>query len=169
MKPVSYHARAVSASDADKVRQVVREYLADRDSPCPTCGYNLRGLDSDKCPECGEPAALVIVADERRQREAESRADARRRFGPWWTHLPGASWLVAYLGVSLMKGPAGAGQHPRVPGWAMLATLAGTLLVMVCFGVARRSKLRSVAPGRLALVQIALFLPAVVVYLLWAL
>ena len=64
MKPVSYHARAVSASDADKVRQVVREYLADRDSPCPTCGYNLRGLkDENVCPECNAPVGQSLLGD----------------------------------------------------------------------------------------------------------
>ncbi len=157
----------MGTSDADKVRQVVREYLADRDSPCPKCGYNLRGLDSDKCPECGEAAALAIVADERRSRDAQERAEARRKFGPWWAHLPGASWLVAYLGISLLKGPAGAGQHPRVPGWAMLATLAGTLLVIVV--VHLREKRSPGARGRLALLEAILFLPVLVVYLLWAL
>jgi hypothetical protein len=33
-------------------------FLADRDVPCPGCGYNLRGLPSDRCPECH--AALSV-------------------------------------------------------------------------------------------------------------
>jgi hypothetical protein len=28
-------------------------YLARRDVPCPSCGYNLRGLSEGTCPECG--------------------------------------------------------------------------------------------------------------------
>jgi hypothetical protein len=29
------------------------EYLARHDVPCPSCGYNLRGLEKPVCPECG--------------------------------------------------------------------------------------------------------------------
>ena len=28
---------------------------ADRDAFCPHCGYNLRGVGSRRCPECGKP------------------------------------------------------------------------------------------------------------------
>lgn len=38
----------------------IAAYLADRDLPCPTCTYNLRGISSDRCPECG--AHLTIEA-----------------------------------------------------------------------------------------------------------
>jgi hypothetical protein len=34
--------------------QRLARYLADRDAKCPRCAYNLRGLASDRCPECGE-------------------------------------------------------------------------------------------------------------------
>jgi hypothetical protein len=40
--------------DADRLR----DFLTNRNVPCPVCGYNLRELKSDRCPECG--AALVI-------------------------------------------------------------------------------------------------------------
>jgi hypothetical protein len=30
----------------------LKAYLADRDTKCPGCGYNLRGLASSTCPEC---------------------------------------------------------------------------------------------------------------------
>jgi len=36
------------------------EFLADRDVPCPGCGYNLRGVATDKCPECGAVLELEI-------------------------------------------------------------------------------------------------------------
>lgn len=47
-------------------------HLADRDVPCPNCAYNLRGLTSDRCPECDqqievgvnltEPAVGALIA-----------------------------------------------------------------------------------------------------------
>jgi predicted Zn-ribbon and HTH transcriptional regulator len=40
----------------DERRERRRAYLAEHDVECPACGYNLRGLPDDVCPECGEPA-----------------------------------------------------------------------------------------------------------------
>lgn len=31
----------------------LRTLLADRDVPCPKCGFNLRGITCGACPECG--------------------------------------------------------------------------------------------------------------------
>lgn len=44
----------------------LRDYLASRDAPCPHCSYNLRGLTSDRCPECSQPLALQIALAEPR-------------------------------------------------------------------------------------------------------
>ncbi len=33
-------------------------YLAERDVPCPKCGYNLRGIRGARCPECAHPIEL---------------------------------------------------------------------------------------------------------------
>jgi hypothetical protein len=48
--------------DAD--RAFLIHWLADRDTPCPQCGYNLRGLMRTSCPECNKALELrVAVAD----------------------------------------------------------------------------------------------------------
>ena len=44
---------------ADESAELVR-FLADRDVPCPLCGYNLRGLTMPRCPECGRELRLSI-------------------------------------------------------------------------------------------------------------
>lgn len=36
-------------------------YLADRDVPCPGCGYNLRDGSGPVCPECGKGLRLSLV------------------------------------------------------------------------------------------------------------
>lgn len=36
------------------------EFLASRDVRCPVCRYNLRGLTSDHCPECGAHLDLRV-------------------------------------------------------------------------------------------------------------
>lgn len=38
----------------------LQHFLADRDEKCPACDYNLRGLLSDQCPECGEALVLRV-------------------------------------------------------------------------------------------------------------
>lgn len=39
----------------------VRAYLHDRDVTCPKCGYNLRGVQGEKCPECGGSLDLAAL------------------------------------------------------------------------------------------------------------
>lgn len=46
--------------------EMLRRYLADHDAPCPACGYNLRGLEGETCPECGEAVALRAYPDAER-------------------------------------------------------------------------------------------------------
>src|SRR5262245_2704462 len=39
---------------------LLRQFVEGRDSPCPTCGYNLRNTTSQRCPECGTRLNLVL-------------------------------------------------------------------------------------------------------------
>ena len=41
---------------------LLRVFLSGRDAECPFCGYNLRDLASDQCPECGERVRLSLQA-----------------------------------------------------------------------------------------------------------
>jgi hypothetical protein len=45
-------------------------FLAGRDVSCPACGYNLRDLAGDRCPECGEALVLQVGVAEPRQAAA---------------------------------------------------------------------------------------------------
>jgi hypothetical protein len=45
---------------------MMTEFLADRDTPCPGCTYNLRGLTGSVCPECSQPLELSITLSEGR-------------------------------------------------------------------------------------------------------
>src|SRR5437016_1347309 len=56
-------ADADVASDAS----LLQTFLADRDVPCPQCGYNLRDLRGSRCPECGEDLVLRVTVAEPRQ------------------------------------------------------------------------------------------------------
>lgn len=39
---------------------MLRQFVAGRDVSCPACGYSLRDLESDRCPECGEGLVLRV-------------------------------------------------------------------------------------------------------------
>jgi hypothetical protein len=52
-----------SSTDASTAAEV-RHFAAERDIPCPGCGYNLRGINSNRCPECNEPLALRLTLAE---------------------------------------------------------------------------------------------------------
>ena len=44
----------------DPSPQMLRAFLAEHDAPCPICGYNLRGVTLDICPECECPIELGV-------------------------------------------------------------------------------------------------------------
>lgn len=43
-------------------------FLSQSDVPCPSCGYNLRGLRSGICPECSQALVLRVGLSEPRMR-----------------------------------------------------------------------------------------------------
>jgi hypothetical protein len=55
-------------TSAPTASRLVGEFLADRDVPCPECGYNLRGLKDPACPECGLEIRLAVQRSERPDR-----------------------------------------------------------------------------------------------------
>ncbi len=48
--------------DAGLDREELCRYLSERDVACPGCGYNLRGLRGDRCPECNRLLRLTVAA-----------------------------------------------------------------------------------------------------------
>ena len=47
---------ATAPADAEELLR----FLQTRDIPCPRCGYNLRALASNRCPECGGELRLTV-------------------------------------------------------------------------------------------------------------
>ena len=49
-----------ASDDSPPGHEWLFEFLRERDVPCPLCGYNLRALHSNCCPECGRELRLNI-------------------------------------------------------------------------------------------------------------
>lgn len=103
-------------------QKFIQEYASDRDIPCPVCDYNLRGISTSTCPECG--ARLEI------------------RIGSLDLRL--GIWLSALIGTALVAGFPVAGtvittiltlQGESEPGVFILlaidAALAGIIVVLI--------------------------------------
>ena len=57
-------ASGAAAAPAEDAGAMLLEYLRANDVPCPLCGYNLRGLASPRCPECGKEVGFVVTLAE---------------------------------------------------------------------------------------------------------
>lgn len=72
-------------------------YLNGRDTPCPGCGYNLRGLKSMACPECDEPLTIRSIKYARKDPRTASFVVGAVAFVPAasllvWIWLDAMSW-----------------------------------------------------------------------------
>ena len=41
------------------------QFVSERDTPCPVCGYNLRAATSPRCAECGRALRLMVAVGEK--------------------------------------------------------------------------------------------------------
>ena len=61
-------------------------FLADNDVNCPMCTYNLRGLENDQCPECGETLSLTVRPES-------------YNYGPYIASVLGLAIGVGFFGI----------------------------------------------------------------------
>ncbi|MEX0652739.1 MAG: hypothetical protein WD534_17265 [Phycisphaeraceae bacterium] len=106
----------------------LRVFVAMREVTCPSCRYNLRGLTSESCPECGQRLKLGVSLAE--------------PFIAAWVALVVSLCLAAGPGVfvaiiTMMEGPPrGPGFH--LGGWlCYLYVLAAIPLAVVALGFRR--------------------------------
>lgn len=67
----------------------LRHVMFDRDALCPSCRYNLSGIENDRCPECGVRLAEYLkLADTTPRRLGACLREARRRRILAWLVAP---------------------------------------------------------------------------------
>lgn len=92
---------------------VLRAFLADRDVPCPHCGYNLRGLQAGVCPECKHDLQLRLDGD-----------FAAKRY------LPLLYWLICCMMLTASLTILMTAQY-----WINYSTSSSVLQVLIYYGL----------------------------------
>lgn len=107
-------------------------FLAEREVPCPNCGYNLRGLQGSTCPECGLSLSLRVNLTE-------------QRMAAWVTGLIALACSLGWSGLFLLLVVAVflADMEP-IPWWIFAYFGTGFVLsaVLVLSWLKRRSEFR---------------------------
>src|SRR5688572_29569077 len=143
-----------TTTDPTATPTLLNAFLADRDTPCPLCGYNLRMLAGDRCPECGNELRLQVGLVE-----------------------PRMGWYIAALvvccvglGGSMLVALLALGQAP--PQWWRSAGARCLLLQLALTGIllpvllAKRRAFRMAPTGQQRTWVLAI---AIVVLVLWTL
>lgn len=82
--------RGATGSVAPQGDKELIEFVRGRSVPCPRCGYELRNLESARCPECGEPLILMV-------------GSPKARFG--WLVLAMAPGCFSFVSATLLAVP----------------------------------------------------------------
>lgn len=109
---------AISPIAPDGAAEARRLFLESRDVPCPNCRYNLRGVTSEACPECGEPIELQL-------------GGSRRHWVPPVFMALAFAWLMIAGGMNATRNGViawDAAYQPAMPTWSFYtnrATITG--------------------------------------------
>lgn len=112
------HKGTAQAQRGTLMSDELQRFLAHRDEACPSCGYNLRGLASGRCPECRTDLVLRVSVAEPRLGLFLSTVVA------WALGAGFSALLLVYIGVASLVRPMG-----MPPLWPFLVVpILGTLV-----------------------------------------
>jgi hypothetical protein len=74
----------IESDPSSPAEDLLHRFLADRDAPCPVCGYNLRASMSCRCPECGSRVDLCLGSFD-------------LGLGPWVATIAAATTLIGFV------------------------------------------------------------------------
>ncbi len=105
-------------------RHGLADFLVDRDVGCPVCGFNLRGLAGNRCPECSTRIQLVIARPD----------DLVRRRG-WLLAAALALWVSSMVSVAshIMTYVRWGSVFASPGAWLQIASMI--LMCGVCIGL----------------------------------
>ena len=101
------------------------DYLAETDAPCPGCGYNLRGLTVEECPECALPLSVPLLHAHATNRAGVGAKDLAK--GVFTTFVVCVGGIAA---VALLIGAVGVLKEGWSP-WYLVEGIAFVAIVVV--------------------------------------
>ncbi len=154
-----------SASPSSDERTLLASYLRDRDVPCPGCGYNLRGITTDRCPECSRAIALHVMG-------ASTPLESTRRLSLWaiWILLAGFVWRLGfqvYFAINTYSRILPA-LPPVQQAFLISSQVSGFIVACVCItllgrGLRRRSHAQDSDRGKAVLFSIRMLMWSVLI------
>jgi DNA-directed RNA polymerase subunit RPC12/RpoP len=84
--PADDHAKAAATGADAPEADALADYLRTRDVPCPACGYNLRGVTTGACPECGLRVTMRV-------------AEYAPHSAYWYAALSAVAWPALFDGL----------------------------------------------------------------------
>lgn len=117
---------SVTNSDESELSRRVRDnafdlraYLHNRDAACPSCGYNIRSLTTDRCSECGSYLTVAAVS--------------QRRARPLPRHLKIALAFLLVIEISRVLWIAILHPQSAIPAlvWTVVVVLLAALLCLM--------------------------------------
>jgi hypothetical protein len=102
----------------------LRGFLAERDVAFPNCGYDLRGLTKDACPECNQPLVLGVSLAEARMGAMLGTLAALFGMG-----VTGLLFVLVAVGLSVRWGDYPPGEFFVIPGIGACVGMLGGLLL----------------------------------------
>ena len=102
------------------------EFLAERDVSCPECAHQLRGLETNACPQCGKALSIDLVRQSSKEPD-ETIGTIFRKLGP-------AGWLGVFAAVMpAIGGIVLIGSYEVVSPWLQSHELSGVGLYVIAF------------------------------------
>lgn len=111
--PVIDPAPSAPVASADSSAEAAALFLSHRDTPCPACGYNLRGVAGPACPECNEAIVLEL-------------AGHRRRWAPVVFALLAFAWLLTAGVLNTSRHARAAWEIAHSPSAVSIGSLFGS-------------------------------------------
>lgn len=84
-------------------QQRLHDHLSTNDVPCPSCRYNLRGVTTAVCPECGKPFTTAILDPQLSFRETVRKLGPAGLLAVLWSAAPALCGFILLANIAALS------------------------------------------------------------------